>query len=181
MTHAAAYWLMNTEPGAYSIDDLERRGQEPWDGVRTYQARNFMRDGMHVGDRVFFYHSNCAVPGIVGIAEVASDAYPDPTQFDPRSHHFDPASTRGEPRWVLVDVRFVRKLERTISLDELRQHAALADMTLLRKGNRLSVMPVAPAHWKYILDLESGTAPSQPLPPSGKATHGSRQRKTPGR
>ncbi len=155
MTATTACWLMKSEPGSFSIDDLQRKRQEPWDGVRNYQARNFMRDAMRPGDRVFFYHSNCAVPGIVGIAKVASDAYPDPTQFDPASHHFDPGSTRGKPRWVLVDVKFVRKLKRTISLDELKQHAAaLGDMPLLRKGNRLSVLPVDAAQWKYILALE---------------------------
>jgi predicted RNA-binding protein with PUA-like domain len=181
MRQAAAHWLMKTEPSGFSIDDLARKGEEPWDGVRNYQARNFMRDAMRIGDRIFFYHSNCAIPGIVGIAEVASDAYPDPTQFDPRSRHFDPGSTRGQPRWVLVDVRFVRKLSRTISLDELKQHPALADMALLRKGNRLSVMPVTPAHWKYILGLEPSAAPSPTSPPSGKTTHGPGKRKTPGR
>ena len=148
------YWLMKSEPEAFSIDDLKRKRREPWDGVRNYQARNFMRDGMHPGDRVFFYHSNCATPGIVGIAEVATDAYPDPGQFDPDSKYFDPASTRGQPRWMLVDVKFVRKLTRTISLDELKNHDALLGMPLLRKGNRLSVMPVAAAEWAYILNLE---------------------------
>ena len=147
-------WLMKSEPGTFSIDDLQRKGQEPWDGVRNYQARNFMRDDMRPGDRIFFYHSNCAVPGIVGIAEVASDAYPDPSQFDPQDSHFDSASTRGKPRWILVDVKFVRKLKRTISLDELKSHTALEDMALVRKGNRLSVMPVEAAQWKYILTLE---------------------------
>ncbi|HZY33517.1 MAG TPA: EVE domain-containing protein [Rhodanobacter sp.] len=145
---------MKSEPDAFSIDDLKRRKQEAWDGVRNYQARNFMRDGMRPGDKVFFYHSNCAVPGIVGIAEVATDAYPDPSQFDPKSKYFDPGSSRDNPRWMLVDVKFVKKLKRTISLDELKNDPALIDMPLLRKGNRLSVMPVDAAHWKYILTLE---------------------------
>jgi predicted RNA-binding protein with PUA-like domain len=148
------YWLMKSEPDAFSIDDLKRKKQEAWDGVRNYQARNFMRDGMRPGDRVFFYHSNCAVPGIVGIAEVATDAYPDPSQFDPKSHYFDPASTRDKPRWMLVEVKFVKKLKRTISLDELKAQDALAGMALVRKGNRLSVMPVEAADWKYILAME---------------------------
>ena len=148
------HWLMKSEPDAFSIDDLKRRKQEAWDGVRNYQARNFMRDGMRPGDKVFFYHSNCAVPGIVGIAEVATDAYPDPSQFDPKSKYFDPGSSRDNPRWMLVDVKFVKKLKRTISLDEMKADPALADMPLLRKGNRLSVMPVDAAHWKYILALE---------------------------
>jgi predicted RNA-binding protein with PUA-like domain len=148
------HWLMKSEPDAFSIDDLKRRKQEAWDGVRNYQARNFMRDGMRPGDKVFFYHSNCAVPGIVGLAEVATDAYPDPSQFDPKSKYFDPGSSRDNPRWMLVDVKFVKKLKRTISLDEMKNDPALADMPLLRKGNRLSVMPVDAAHWKYILGLE---------------------------
>ncbi|HUB91268.1 MAG TPA: EVE domain-containing protein [Dyella sp.] len=148
------YWLMKSEPDTFSIDDLKRKKHEAWDGVRNYQARNFMRDDMRVGDGVFFYHSNCTEPGIAGIAEVASDAYPDPTQFDPKSKYFDPASSRDNPRWMLVDVKFVKKLKRVVTLDELKQHPKLEGMTLLRKGNRLSVMPVDAAEWKYILDLE---------------------------
>ena len=145
---------MKSEPDAFSIDDLKRKKREAWDGVRNYQARNFMRDGMRPGDQVFFYHSNCAEPGIVGIARVATDAYPDPSQFDPKSKYFDPGSSRDKPRWMLVDVKFVKKLKRTISLDELKSDPALIEMPLLRKGNRLSVMPVDAAHWKYILALE---------------------------
>ncbi len=148
------HWLMKSEPDAFSIDDLKRKKQEAWDGVRNYQARNFMRDGMRPGDKVFFYHSNCAVPGIVGVAEVVTDAYPDPSQFDPKSKYFDSGSSRDKPRWMLVDVKFVKKLKRTISLDELKNDPALIEMPLLRKGNRLSVMPVDAAHWKYILALE---------------------------
>jgi predicted RNA-binding protein with PUA-like domain len=148
------YWLMKSEPDTFSIYDLKRKKREAWDGVRNYQARNFMRDDMRVGDGVFFYHSNCAEPGIAGLAEVASDAYPDPSQFDPKSKYFDPASSRDNPRWMLVDVKFVKKLQRTITLDELKNHPKLEGMTLLRKGNRLSVMPVDAAEWKYILGLE---------------------------
>ncbi len=148
------HWLMKSEPDAFSIDDLKRKKREPWDGVRNYQARNFMRDGMRPGDKVFFYHSNCAVPGIVGIAEVATDAYPDPSQFDPKSKYFDAGSSRDNPRWMLVDVKFVKKLKRTINLDELKGDPALEGMALLRKGNRLSVMPVEASHWKHILALE---------------------------
>lgn len=148
------YWLMKSEPEAFSIDDLKRKKTEAWDGVRNYQARNFMRDGMRPGDKVFFYHSNCNPPGIVGIAEVATDAYPDSSQFDPKSKYFDAGSSRDNPRWMLVDVKFVRKLKRTISLDELKSEQALVDMPLLRKGNRLSVMPVDATHWKHILTLE---------------------------
>ncbi|HKT26962.1 EVE domain-containing protein [Dyella sp.] len=148
------YWLMKSEPDTFSIDDLKRKKREAWDGVRNYQARNFMRDDMRVGDGVFFYHSNCAEPGIAGLAEVASDAYPDPSQFDPKSKYFDAASSRDNPRWMLVDVKFVKKLKRVITLDELKNHPKLGGMTLLRKGNRLSVMPVDAAEWKYILGLE---------------------------
>ena len=148
------HWLMKSEPEAFSIDDLKRKRVEAWDGVRNYQARNFMRDGMRPGDQVFFYHSNCAEPGIAGIAEVTSDAYPDPSQFDSKSKYFDPKSSREEPRWMLVDVKFVKKLKRTITLDELKGHEALGDMQLLRKGNRLSVMPVGASEWRYILTLE---------------------------
>ena len=148
------YWLMKSEPDAFSIDDLKRKKQEAWDGVRNYQARNYMRDGMRVGDQVFFYHSNCAEPGIAGIAEVATDAYPDPSQFDPKSKYFDAGSSRDNPRWMLVDVKFVKKLKRTITLKELQGDAALDGMPLLRKGNRLSVMPVGASEWRYILTLE---------------------------
>jgi predicted RNA-binding protein with PUA-like domain len=148
------YWLMKSEPDTFSIDDLKRKKREAWDGVRNYQARNFMRDDMRVGDSVFFYHSNCAEPGIAGLAEVASDAYPDPSQFDPKSKYFDAGSSRDNPRWMLVDVKFVKKLKRVITLDELKNHPKLADMALLRKGNRLSVMPVDAAEWKYIVGLE---------------------------
>ena len=148
------HWLMKSEPDAFSIDDLKRKKREAWDGVRNYQARNFMRDGMRPGDKVFFYHSNCAVPGIVGTAEVATDAYPDPSQFDPKGKYFDPGSSRDNPRWMLVDVKFVKKLKRTISLDELKGDPALDGMALLRKGNRLSAMPVEAAHWRHILTLE---------------------------
>ncbi|MEW9624602.1 EVE domain-containing protein [Rhodanobacter geophilus] len=148
------YWLMKSEPDAFSIDDLKRKKQEAWDGVRNYQARNYMRDGMRVGDKVFFYHSNCAEPGIVGIATVATDAYPDPSQFDPRSKYFDPGSSRDNPRWLLVDVKFAKRLKRTITLKELQADAALDGMVLLRKGSRLSVQPVEAAHWEHILALE---------------------------
>lgn len=150
-----AYWLMKSEPDVFGIDDLERKGREPWDGVRNYQARNFMRDEMQIGDGILFYHSNAKPPGIAGIARVASTAYPDPTQFDPNSKYYDADSKPDNPRWQLVDIAFERKLARYLSLDELKQHAdALVDFPLLRKGNRLSVMPVAEAHWNYILQLE---------------------------
>jgi predicted RNA-binding protein with PUA-like domain len=156
MTARKRYWLMKSEPDAFSIEDLERVGVEPWNGVRNYQARNFMRDGMQVGDGVLFYHSNCAVPGIAGIAKVASRAYPDPTQFDKKSDYYDPKATPEEPRWMLVDVAFDRKLKRTIALDEIKQHAAALGegFALTSRGSRLSVMPVTAAQWKYLLSLE---------------------------
>ena len=149
------YWLMKSEPEAFSIDDLQRVGTEPWNGVRNYQARNFMRQ-MQSADGVLFYHSNCKVPGIVGIAQVASTAYPDPTQFDPKSDYFDPKSTREEPRWSLVDVAYERTLKRTIPLEDIRRHAdALGDgFALTQRGTRLSVLPVTAAQWKLLLSLE---------------------------
>lgn len=148
------YWLMKSEPEAFSIDDLQCVGREPWSGVRNYLARNFMRQ-MAVGDGVLFYHSNTKVPGVAGVAEVACDAYPDPTQFQKKSHYFDPKATREEPRWQLVDVSFKRKLSRVVSLEELRTHGEqLEGFELLRRGSRLSVMPVSAANWKTILSLE---------------------------
>lgn len=150
------YWLMKSEPDAFGIDDLRKRPNrtEPWDGVRNYQARNMMRDEMKKGDHVFFYHSGCSQPGIVGIAEVVREGYPDPTAFDPEQKYYDPKSSRDKPRWYAVDVKFVRKLTREITLSELKQYPGLADMPLLKKGNRLSVMPVTPQQWAFILSLE---------------------------
>ena len=152
------YWLMKSEPDEVSIDDLMAAPQHtmPWFGVRNYQARNFMRDGMQVGDGVLFYHSNCKVPGIAGLARVASKAYPDDTQFDRKSPYYDPKATREEPRWMLVDVAFERKFEQVIALEEIRQHAdALGEgFALTSKGTRLSVMPVTAAQWKLLLSLE---------------------------
>ncbi|MEQ8800142.1 MAG: EVE domain-containing protein [Phycisphaerales bacterium] len=151
------YWLMKSEPEEFSLEDLRNRPEqtEPWDGVRNYQARNFMRDDMKKGDKVFFYHSNCTEPGIVGIATIAREAYPDPTAFDPDDSHYDPKSDPDNPRWYHVDVRFERALKRTISLKELKDHPeALGGLALIRRGNRLSVMPVDETHWRYILSLE---------------------------
>jgi predicted RNA-binding protein with PUA-like domain len=147
------YWLMKSEPDAFSIDDLKRVKVEPWDGIRNYQARNFMRDQMKVGDQVFFYHSNCDQVGIVGIMKVASKPYPDPTAFDKKNKYYDPKSKPEDPRWILVDVRFVKKLKRTVLLSELKQHPELEGMQLLKKGNRLSIMPVDKLHWDFILSL----------------------------
>ena len=148
------YWLMKSEPEEFSIDDLARKKSEPWSGVRNYQARNFMRDGIRAGDGVFFYHSSCAEPGIVGIASVATSAYPDPTQFDPRSDYFDAKSSRAAPRWLLIDVKFKRKLKRTITLAELKAQPELRELALVRPGSRLSVQPVSKAHRDFILSLE---------------------------
>ena len=155
MTSRKRYWLMKSEPDAFSIDDLQKVGIEPWNGVRNYQARNHMRQ-MQVGDGVLFYHSSCAIPAIVGIAKVASVAYPDPTQFDPKSDYFDAKSTREEPRWSLVDVAFERKLKRAIPLEEIKQHAdALGEgFALTQRGSRLSVSPVSAAQWNLLLSLE---------------------------
>ena len=152
-----AYWLMKSEPDVFGLEHLEKmpKKTEHWDGVRNYQARNFMRDGMKVGDEILFYHSNCEVPGIVGIARVVREAYPDHTAFNPEAKYYDPKSDPDNPRWYMVDVQFVRRLKRNISLHELKGHAEqLPDFPLLRKGNRLSVIPVSEQAWKYILDLE---------------------------
>jgi predicted RNA-binding protein with PUA-like domain len=145
------YWLMKSEPEECSIDDAlrARKSTVPWTGVRNYQARNFMRDEMQLGDGVLFYHSSCAEPGIAGLAEVASAPYPDPTQFDPKSKYHDAASRPDAPRWILVDIRALRKTK-VVPIGELREHKALADMAVLRRGNRLSITPVTPAEWRYI-------------------------------
>jgi len=145
------HWLMKSEPGEVSIDDVAAMPKKtvPWFGVRNYQARNFMRDQMQVGDPVFFYHSSCAEPGIAGIAKVASAPYPDDTQFDPKGKYFDPKATREQPRWMLVDVKLVKKT-RLVGLQELRQHPQLAAMTILQRGNRLSITPVKPEEWRFI-------------------------------
>jgi predicted RNA-binding protein with PUA-like domain len=149
----SGYWLMKSEPDECSIDDAlaAPKSTVPWTGVRSYQARNFMRDAMQVGDGVLFYHSSCPEPGIVGIARVASGTRPDPTQFDPASPYFDAASKAEQPRWLLLDVQALRKT-RLLSLPELRATPALADMLVLRKGNRLSITPVEPEHWQLITE-----------------------------
>jgi len=151
-----AYWLMKSEPSVFGIDDLKAKPQRTsfWDGVRNYQARNFMRDGMKKGDKVFFYHSSCPEPGIVGIATVAREAYPDATAFDKKSPYYDPKSDPEKPIWMGVDVKFVRQFKRVIGLEELKQEPRLDGFTLLRRGNRLSVMPVSEAHWNVVLGLE---------------------------
>ena|ERR1700733_7454985 len=143
------YWLMKSEPDDVSIDDLERAKTVAWYGVRNYQSRNYMRDQMQLGDKVFFYHSSCEVPGIAGIAEVSKLAYPDKTQFDKKSKYYDPKATPENPRWFNVEVKFVKKT-RVIGLAELREQKALANMRVIARGNRLSITPVDPAEWEYI-------------------------------
>ena len=153
------YWLMKSEPDTYSIDDLQASaGQiDHWDGVRNYQARNMMRDQMKIGDLAFFYHSNVKEPGIMGIMEIVREGYPDHTALNPDSRYYDPRSTRENPRWYMVDVRYIRHLRHPIGLAELKQHSTLENMPLLRRGNRLSIMPVTKAEWQYILELEKIT------------------------
>lgn len=149
------YWLMKSEPDAFSIDDLKKVKKEPWSGVRNYQARNFMWKDMKKGDGVLFYHSNTKIPGIAGLAKVASAAYPDPTQFDPESDYWDPKATPDKPRWFLVDVSFERKFKQVISLESMKANAErLGDFTLLNRGTRLSVLPVTGSQWHTILKLE---------------------------
>jgi predicted RNA-binding protein with PUA-like domain len=152
------YWLFKSEPDSFSIDDLEAAPKQTsaWDGVRNFQARNMLRDSIKKGDRAFFYHSSCPVPGIAGIVSIVKGGYPDVTAFDPRHHHYDADSKSDAPRWFVVDVKLQRKLSRIITLDELRAHAAkrLGSLVLLRRGNRLSVMPVAKKDWDFILTLE---------------------------
>ena len=154
------YWLMKSEPDEFSIDDLAaaKRRTTPWFGVRNYQARNFMRDQMRVGDRAFFYHSSCPEPGIAGVAEVTAPAYPDATQFDKKSPYFDLKATRDAPRWFNVDVTFVEKL-RLVSLAELRSHPELERMRILQRGNRLSITPIDPAEWTFVLKIAKRKAP----------------------
>ncbi len=150
------YWLMKSEPNAFGIDDLKNMQDqtEHWDGVRNYQARNMMRDQMKIGDQVFFYHSNCKVPGIVGIMEVVREGYPDHTAFDPQSKYFDPKSNPEKPRWIMVDIKYIRHTNRVISLTEMKECEMLENMQLVRKGNRLSILPVTAAEWATILQLE---------------------------
>lgn len=153
-----SYWLMKSEPDVFGIDHLAARHDQTdhWDGVRNYQVRNMMRDEMRPRDLAFFYHSSTKVPGIAGLMEIVSAGYPDHTAFDPQSAHYDPKSDPQRPRWYMVDVRFRRRLERTIPLTELKANPALADLALVRRGNRLSVMPVTEAQWQAILAMEHG-------------------------
>lgn len=154
------YWLLKSEPESFSLDDLKRapRATTCWDGVRNYQARNMLRDEMKRGDLAFFYHSGCELPGIVGVVEIVREGYPDHTAFDPDDHHFDARSDPAAPRWFMVDVKFVEKFARVLSLRELKQFAdgKLSGLQLLARGNRLSVMPVSAAHWKFVMSLSKG-------------------------
>ena len=151
------HWLLKSEPRDFSVDDLASSPGRTtrWDGIRNYQARNFIRDEMKNGDQAFFYHSSCPEPGIVGIVEITREAYPDETAFDPDDKHYDATSTRDNPRWFAVDVKLKRKLESTIHLKKLRQHAgdSLSELLLLKRGNRLSVIPVSKKEWQFILSL----------------------------
>lgn len=149
------HWLMKSEPSTYSIEDLQRDKRTHWDGVRNYQARNMLRDQITRGDLVFFYHSNCDEPGITGIAKVVKGGYPDHTAFDPEDAHFDPDSDPDDPRWYMVDISFQRRLKRTIPLSELKSQTRLDGFQLLKRGNRLSVMPVSKKHWDFVLGLEN--------------------------
>ena len=151
---AMQYWLMKSEPSEFGIDDLKRVKVEPWDGVRNYQARNMMNKEMKKGDLAFMYHSNCDEIGIVGVMTIAREGYVDHTAFDKKDKHYDPKSDPENPRWFMVDVRYKRKLKRTITLAELKEHKKLSEMQLLKRGNRLSIMPVSEKHWEFILSLE---------------------------
>ncbi len=150
---ATKYWLMKSEPGAYSIDDLVKDKKTHWDGVRNYQARNFMRDDMKVGDQVLFYHSNAKPTGVVGVCEVIKEGYPDFTAFDPEDKHFDPKSKEDKPTWMMVDIKLKEKLKRTVTLEEIKENSKLQNMKLVQRGNRLSVMPVAKKEFNIIFNL----------------------------
>ena len=148
------YWIMKSEPDTYSIDDLKSFNIDHWDGIRNYQVRNFFRDTMQVGDQAFFYHSNCKEPGIVGLMEIASEAYPDHTAFIKGEKYFDAKSDPDQPRWLMVDVKYQRHLRRKITLGDLRNQKTLESMRLLQRGNRLSVIPLEKKEWNYILGME---------------------------
>ena len=154
-----SYWLMKSEPDVYSIDHLvtEPRKTDHWDGIRNYQARNFMRDKMKKGDLSFFYDSNCPEPAVVGIMEIVCEAYPDHTQFDSNEKYFDAGSDAANPRWLMVDVRFRRKFKRPVTLRELKSKKRLANMRLVQRGNRLSILPVTATEWRYILQMAGET------------------------
>lgn len=175
------HWLLKSEPDVFSIDDLAAAPDRTtyWDGVRNYQARNFLRDDFRLGDRVLFYHSNAAPPAVAGIAEVVREAYPDFTALDPQNPHYDPTATADEPRWVMVDIRLVEKFARPVTLDELRELPDLASMELLRRGSRLSVQPVRPAEFAQIERLARSPAAAEPaLEPGGAKRSRSSSKRT---
>lgn len=149
------YWLIKSEPETFSLDDFQRKKDqtEPWDGVRNYQARNYMRDEMKVGDQVLFYYSNCSKPGVVGVVEVVRESYADPSQWDEKSEYYDPKATRENPRWFMVDMKFVSRLPRIVSLQEMKGKKELQGMKLVQRGNRLSVMPVTHEEYKVVLKM----------------------------
>jgi len=146
------YWLMKSEPDVFGIDHMEKAGVEPWDGIRNYAARNYMRDEMQIGDKVFFYHSNAKPMAIVGTMEVASEPYPDPTQFDPKAKYFDAKSKESDPKWHLVDVKFIQKFKTPVTREAMKEESALDDMELFRLS-RLSITPVREAEWKKIIEM----------------------------
>ena len=148
------YWLMKNEPEDYSIDDLKKDKIEPWDGIRNYQVRNMIRDDMQKNDLAFFYHSNCEVPGIYGIMKIHKDCYPDYTAFDKKKKYYDPKSSKDNPRWFMVDVKYVRKLKKAVTLKDLKSHSQLSKMKVVQRGNRLSITEVSPKDWNFILNLE---------------------------
>ena len=148
------YWLMKSEPDVFSIDTLKNKKKSGWDGVRNYQARNFMRDDMRKGDMVLFYHSSCDVPGVAGLAMVSLESHPDPTQFDPKSDYYDPKATKESPRWFMVEVEFVEKFNEVVTLHTIKNVKALENMPLVQKGSRLSINPVTEKEYKTILELQ---------------------------
>lgn len=148
------YWLMKSEPDVFSIDDLKKKKKSGWDGVRNYQARNFMRDEMKLGDLVLFYHSNAVPPGVSGLAKVSKTSHPDPTQFDEKSEYYDPKATKEKPRWFMVEVEFVEKFDRLISLNELKETKGLENMPVVQKGSRLSINPVSASEFKIITQMK---------------------------
>jgi len=162
MPNETKYWLLKSEPECFSVDDLaaEKNKTTCWDGVRNYQARNFMRDDMKQGDKVLFYHSNSKPPGVAGVAKVVKESYPDFTAFDPQDKHFDPKSKQESPRWFMVDIKLEKKLKRLVSLDELRKVKSLEGMVLLQKGSRLSVQPVTKKQFETVCQQAEKPAPT---------------------
>lgn len=163
-----SHWLMKSEPDVFSIDDLARDGSTSWEGVRNYTARNFMRDGMKLGDLVLYYHSNAEPSGVAGIAKVCRLAYPDPTQFDPKSEYYDEGASKADPRWLMVDVAFVEKFPGVVSLEAIKGERSLATMLVVQKGQRLSVQPVEPAHFERVVAMGRAARPAEAKPAAKK-------------